>query len=219
MHKGLVTAASALLLLAATGCGQLGGRCEDCAPAEGTGGTGSATLDAKPIPQGELVVGYLPTWGAKLSNYASPAILSRLTHVAIAFVTVDATGVYFKDPNDVRAFINVAHQHDVKVLMSIGGAAESDLVAEAAATDLPGLVAKMMKVVDDLDFDGIDVDIEGGAVDHTYAPLVAALNTEIRARGMVLSSGVGNWFEQRIEQSALNLFDFVSVMALSLIHI
>jgi GH18 family chitinase len=59
----------------------------------------------------------------------------------------------------------------------------------------------------------VDVDIEGSAVDATYAPLVTALRSELDARGMILSAAVGNWFEQRIEQSALDQFDFVSVMA------
>jgi chitinase len=224
MQNGTVSAAVTVLMLALTGCGQLGGVCEDdCGETEGTAGTGGMTQvepgvppdDAKPIPQGEIVIGYIPTWGAKLSSYATPAILSRLTHAAIAFAMVDATGgVKFSDPNDVRSFVALAHSFNVKVLVSIGGASGGDAIeAQIVPANLPTFVANIMKLVDDNQLDGVDVDIEGNSVNENYGPLVDALNTEIRARSMTMSAAVGNWFEQRIPQTALEEFDFVSVMA------
>src|SRR5687768_2788040 len=135
MQNGFLCAATVLML--ATGCGQLGGVCDDCPEAEGSAGTGGMAAvepgvrpaDAKPIPDGEIVIGYLPTWRGNLSSYATPDILSRLTHVALAFVTVDSAGVRFTDSNQVRAFVNAAHAYNVKVLMSIGGANDSHSVA------------------------------------------------------------------------------------------
>lgn len=228
MQSGLVSLAT-VLMLATTGCGQLGGVCnEDCsdtasggtAAAGGSAGSGGAAsqpgevpADVKPIPEGERVVGYLPTWGGKLSSYAKPALLSRLTHVAIAFAEVGPGGLYFTDPNDVRAFVAAAHQFDVKVLVSLGGAAGSDELVAQVAANLPAFVAQTMALVEDHQLDGVDVDIEGGAVNETYEPLVSALSVETQARGLVLSAAVGNWFEHRITPTALGLFDFVSVMA------
>ena len=225
MQNGLIPLAT-VLMLAATGCGQLGGVCEeDCAQEQGsagttgTGGTPATTpgvvpADVTAIPDGQRVVGYLPTWGSSLPSYATPAILSRLTHVAIAFANVTPSAVTFANGNDVRSFVAEARRYNVKVLVSIGGANGSDAVAELITpANLPTFVANTMKCVEDFQLDGVDVDIEGGAVNQDYEPLVVALSNELKPRGLTLSSAVGNWFADSITPTALGLFDFVQVMA------
>jgi chitinase len=222
MQKGFVSLATVLML--ATGCGQLGGVCEkDCEEQGASGGSGGGTgvvepgvrpADAKAIPAGQRVVGYLPTWYGKLQTYATDAVLSRLTHVAIAFASVDAQGVRFSDPNDIKAFVARAHAFNVKVLVSLGGANGSAAVAaQIVPANLAAFVAHTMTCVQDYQLDGVDVDIEGNSVNADYEPLVAALSAELKPRGLILSSAVGNWFEQRITPTALGLFDFVQVMA------
>ena len=228
MQNGLISLAT-VLMLAVTGCGHLGGVCEeDCDPnagsagsegVTGSGGTAAVTpgvvpADVTPIPAGQRVIGYLPTWGASLSSYATPAILSRLTHVAIAFANVTPTAVSFANGNDVRSFVSEARKFNVKVLVSLGGANGSDAVAELITpANLPTFVANTMKCVEEYGLDGVDVDIEGGAVNQDYEPLVQALSNELKPRGLILSSAVGNWFADRITPTALGLFDFVQVMA------
>jgi chitinase len=223
MQSGLLSLAT-VLMFATTGCGQLGGVCDDCGAAGSSGSGGSAggasvepgvvPAGVKPIPEGKLVIGYLPTWGAPLTSYATDQLLSRLTHVAIAFAEVDPNGVYFTNPNDVRNLVAKAHSFNVKVLVSIGGASGSEeITLEIVPDKLPTFVAHTMKLIDDYGLDGVDVDLEGGGVDGNYGPLVAALNTELDMRGMQISAAVGNWFSDRIPQSALDTFDFVSVMA------
>jgi len=225
MQNGFVSLAAVLMLV--TGCGQLGGVCEsDCDETKGTAGTagsgGGTTVvepgvpppDVKPIPSGQRVVGYFPTWYGRLQDFATPAVLSRLTHAAIAFAEVGPSGVRFNDHGDVTAFVQKAHAFNVKVLVSIGGANGSDAVAaQITPPNLATFVENTMKCIDTYGLDGVDVDIEGGAVNQDYEPLVVALKAELEPRGMVLSSAVGNWFQESITANALAQFDFVSVMA------
>ena len=85
------------------------------------------------------------------------------THLAHAFVTVDADGTLKTETNvPSRQLTAEAHQHGVQVLVSLGGwgfdkqfaAIASDPKAEQR------FVASVLKMVDDFDYDGIDFDWE-----------------------------------------------------------
>ncbi len=196
-----------------SGCGQLGGVCDECAtPASPDAGT--AVEEVRTIPEGLRVVGYMPTYYGQIAPRATAQLLSRVTHVHVAFPSVDGGALHFDDPNDVKSFVTAAHERDVKVLVALGGAAGSaQIAAELVPGTLPTFVQQILAMVDQTGFDGVDLDIEGDSVNENFALLVSALAPELEARGKLLSAAVANWFARRISDSTLAEFDYVTVMA------
>ncbi len=85
------------------------------------------------------------------------------THLAHAFATVDVEGKIPPNPNvPSRTLTTEAHEHNVQVLISLGGWGYDKQFAEVAthpeAEDR--YVAGVLKLVDDYDYDGIDFDWE-----------------------------------------------------------
>ena len=88
---------------------------------------------------------------------------SLYTHLCHAFITADADGILNTNrlvPN--RQLVAEAHNHGVQVLLSLGGWGWDDQFA--AITSDPAIEARyiqsVMQMVDDFDYDGIDLDWE-----------------------------------------------------------
>jgi chitinase len=99
-------------------------------------------------------------------------------------------------------------------LTSLGGAAGSDqIAAQVRPATLGTLVSHVVQHVDEYGFDGVDVDIEGDAVNESYGAFVDALSAELKPRGKLLTAAVANWYEERIAPATLLTFDYIGVMA------
>ena len=104
----------------------------------------------------KVFLGYLfgPTKGIDYKLY---------THLAHAFVTVDADGKIRPSPNvPSRELTTDAHKAGVQVLLSLGGwGYDKQFAAIAANPEAEGrFVSNVLKMVDDFDYDGIDFDWE-----------------------------------------------------------
>lgn len=166
--------------------------------------------------EGPVVLGYLPTWIWDFEGQVESLDYETLTHVALAFALPSGGGTLgFEVPDEsVERLIELAHQNGVKVLVSIGGATHSDEIQSLITPDqLSDFVDHLDELVSEYDFDGVDVDIEGGAVDENYEPLVVALAEKIRPQGKLLSSAIGAWFAGQVSDRALFCYDFVNVMS------
>ncbi|MDR1719202.1 MAG: hypothetical protein LBR67_03660 [Dysgonamonadaceae bacterium] len=188
----------------------------------GTKKTGITVTAVRPI-----TVGYWPSWKSDFSPQ-----WDKITHLNIAFGTVKADGTLNASALDrFKEAISQAHDHDVKVLLSVGGGASKyftdALLDEEKRT---GLVTALMQSVRDYRLDGIDLDYEEwtggpGGMDQTDIPKRDALELLYKAlrdslgTGKLLTAAVsgsydhGGWgFYNCYNNSMLEYLDYVCIM-------
>jgi chitinase len=147
-----------------------------------------AAAAAKPVPgqsDGKVLMGYYPNWSHYAGFTADKIPYEYLTHILYAFYITDGAGnIKNSDPLDADNFKNLvklAHAKNVKVMLSIGGAAQSAPFKPMSAS--PGsranFIKNCIKVADEMQLDGIDLDweypLEGDSLNQL------ALHREIRA--------------------------------------
>lgn len=144
----------------------------------------ATTTSAEAAPRN--FVGYYPSW---LSTEAKPlaATSPAYSHVVVAFARPDfswngrnwsGTGLQFaQPPNVVRAQIATLRSHGTRVLLAVGGATYLNWPALAAERGKPGAVtAALTHFVNDMGFDGLDVDYERDSIaPETIAEYRAAI--------------------------------------------
>jgi len=146
---------------------------------------------------------------------------SKLTHINIAFENpINDLGEMSFRP-DTAVLIEAAHQHKVSVLVSIGGGSASEdstMIARYRKLLSPeqrqAFVKKLGDFVVEHKFDGIDVDIEGPAIDESYGPFIEALSAELRPRGKLLTAALSKGYGgSKVPNSVFEYFDFLNIMA------
>lgn len=163
------------------------------------------------------IYGYLPLWNCACYETLD---YGNLTHINLAFVNPDETGTLVCDAPDqtVRAIVDKAHAAGVKVLMSMGGAGNSQYYPALLVDAEPrkAFVDRIAAYVDAHGLDGIDLDIEGDADPlfwSCYEPWVAELRTLCDDKGLLLTTAVGNWYADRITKKTYERFDRIGLMA------
>jgi GH18 family chitinase len=143
----------------------------------------------------------------------SPALdFSTLTHLNLSFAnTVEDGSIDFapEDRDVVSAVIARAKQSGVKVLASVGGGKPN--AGKELQDDLTGSVEKLLTLVAKYDLDGIDVDIEGDAINKDAYPKLLDLLSQKLPSELVLSVAVAEYRKDRY--GALDKADFLSVMS------
>jgi chitinase len=152
-----------------------------------------------PPPTGRWLSGYYV--GYQRSIYPETQVdFSILTHVFVGAILPTSTGgvlthFYIDDTNGpimARNLSSRAHQFGRKAVLMLGGAGtHAEMVSAASNANRATFVANLIRTMDDLGYDGIDVDWEPiDAVDR--APLLSLLQ-ELRAArpGMILTIPVG----------------------------
>lgn len=193
----------------------------DGANADGAGGSGGTQAPenlscGKLVDTAPVVLGYLPTWTWQFDDLVQKLDYDTLTHVALAFANPDGSGTLgFGDLSDasVATLVDKAHAKDVKVLVSIAGAADSELVHGYITADKSdAYVASIGALVEKHGLDGVDVDIEGSFVDESYSPFVTKLAGELRPKGKLMTAAVARNSWDRIDDRAMWCFDFLNLM-------
>lgn len=158
------------------------------------------------------IVGYLMAGRGGLAN-AQQINLRQITHLNLAFINPDSTGKFVTNP-EIPKIIALAHRFNVKVLMSIGG---GNIPAY-----LPGLFANdkravfINNIVDEAlkqDYDGVDVDLEGDAVNNYYSAFVTELADALAVKHKLITAAVATWYAKNVTDSALARFDFINIMS------
>ncbi|HEX7841529.1 MAG TPA: glycoside hydrolase family 18 protein [Kofleriaceae bacterium] len=152
-----------LALLAACGSGS-----PAASDAPGTPGDASANADAKIAPGGRWVLGYYV--GYQITQLPIASIpWDALTHIAMSPMVVAADGtpdLSFDDSRgmgtaDAMAVAAAAHAHGVVPLLMLGGAnAGANIRSAAAPGNVGAFVTKLLGAMDQLGYDGIDLDWE-----------------------------------------------------------
>jgi GH18 family chitinase len=166
------------------------------------------------------VVAYVPNW-VDLSKFSDSIEYGKITHINIAFENPkDATGdLSFSQRNEV--LIKKARENKVKVLISIGGGAASgnkalleryyDLVS---ATKRADFAAKLGAYVEKHGFDGLDVDIEGPAINQDYGAFIDELAKVLKPKDKLLTCALSKGYGgNKVKDETLKHFDFVNIMA------
>jgi chitinase len=166
------------------------------------------------------VVAYVPNW-IDLNSFSQKIDYEKVTHINVAFEnpTNAAGDLSFNKRNQV--LIAKAQEHNVKILVSIGGgsAAEDktlksryfDLLTEAKRT---GFVAKLVDYVSAHGFDGLDVDIEGPSINEDYGAFIADLGRALKPKGKLLTAALSKGYGGRsVPDSVFEHFDFINIMA------
>ncbi len=162
------------------------------------------------------VIGYIPTW--KYECYKTTD-MDTLTHINIAFVNPDRNGVFSSpiDESDFHDLVALAHEHDVKVIASLGGwggwVSYPENVCDGDRREK--LNSSLFQLVEKFGLDGIDLDIEGdvrGDFWAYYDTWVSELRRLCDEKKLLLTTAVGKWYSQHISDYALSQFDLVNMM-------
>lgn len=165
------------------------------------------------------VVGYM---SAGSFEQIDEIALERLTHLNLAFANPDENGkLVFSQGKELDEVVSKAHQHNLKVLISIAGG--GGLVKEKPywkkqllPENRDAFVAEIMRFVEKHHLDGVDVDIEGNlmpTIGDTYTPFVLALRDALHAQGKLITSALpGTHLHEDMSQQALEAYDFINIM-------
>jgi len=165
------------------------------------------------------VIGYIPNW-IDLNAFSNSIQYNKLTHINIAFENPDANGnLTFLTANNT--IIQTAHANNVKVFVSIGGGAISEGGAirdnffnQMSAGNRASFVQKLTNYVIVHNFDGIDVDLEGPAINADYGSFIIDLATSLHANNKqitaALSQGYGG---ANVPSYTFSYFDWINIMA------
>lgn len=184
------------------------------------------------------IVTYLAGWNESGMEKLRYECLDQI-NFAFAIPTEEGEIRPFANPDFVRRVVREAHAHDVQVLISVGGWSYQDVPLEATfekATETPEKTARLaeaiLRVVEEYDFDGADIDWEYPRVHSAKAneALYELLAAELHKKGKLLGAAVyaglsakgdgndqlGNPVEDIVgglTDRALELLDLVHIMA------
>lgn len=165
------------------------------------------------------VIAYVPNW-IDLNSFSSTIQYSKLTHINIAFENPDASG-YLTFNSGNNAIINTAHAQNVKVFVSLGGGAISEggairdnyfnLITPANRT---AFIQKIYDYVVAHNFDGVDVDLEGPAINGDYGGFVIALANKLHANGKLITAALSEGYGgANVPVSTFAAYDWINIMA------
>jgi chitinase len=161
------------------------------------------------------IVGYEPDWVP-----THTIAYNKLTHLNYAFLQVNSNGSL--DTSGItlprmQTIISNAHAAGVKVLISVGGASNTQLSAAATNANTRAiLIANVEGFANQYGFDGIDIDWEGPAnatEGAAYLALIQKLYTDLHPSGKLVTTAVGTWFGANIPNSSFAYMDFLNIMA------
>jgi chitinase len=180
-------------------------------------GCGSTGAPSPAEPEEFRVIGYVTDRGAT----AGDEQLRQLTHLNYAFALPQADGSLFELSNawKLDGYVATAHEHGVKVLISVGGWGWDDEFEQLAAdeTTRATFVGEVVALVEEHGLDGADIDWEypdTGASSEAFT----ALMTELRAAlpdGALLTAAVAALGPNAdgVAADVFPLVDFLNVMA------
>ncbi len=166
------------------------------------------------------VVAYVPNW-IDLRAFATTIDYAKITHLNVAFENpVNDRGDLSFQAGD-EALLAAARSHGVPVFVSIGGgSASEDPAMRGRYAELlsdkkrAGFVKQLADYIQRHAFAGLDVDLEGPAIDKNYGAFIAELAAVLKPQGVLLSAALSQGYGgDRVPSSVLAHFDFVNVMA------
>ncbi|MEO6187790.1 MAG: glycosyl hydrolase family 18 protein [Ginsengibacter sp.] len=159
------------------------------------------------------IVGYYSLTSAMEANFETVPF-DELTHINLYFLNPDSLGNFNTDLSAIIPFVKEAHRHNVKVLPSIGGGSPHPYYHSLLMDNKRAkLVNDLLQIALKYDFDGIDVDIEGGDISSKYEDFVVDLKKELHQHGKLLTAAIAVYSQAAFTDKALEQFNFVNLMS------
>jgi hypothetical protein len=192
-----------------------------------SGGNGAtdASADGSAVTTPAIkAVMYLPNWNGSFASWATKIDFTKMTHLLLAFGTVDTNNNWNMGAadSDVQTLAAAAHANQVKVLVSIGGADDDIGIMNQyqATSNITPLVANLDAMVTRLTLDGVDVDLERGTLmqsSSNYPAFVKQLVSTFRPKGMLVTTALAQYIAQDAKSDAILMgvfqsFDFINDM-------
>ena len=170
--------------------------------------------------QNHRLVGYLPYYQF---NRADDIDFEKLTHVCLAFANpTDKDGTLSIGGRDIDPIVEMAHEADVDVLLSLAGGAISSDWWEAwehltTVENRSEFIHKIIEYLYEHDLQGIDMDLEWHFVEDWYSGFSMELNDSLKAHNFIYTAAFpGTYRYPEISDEALNDFDFINMMVYDL---
>jgi len=163
------------------------------------------------------VVGYLSGWSFDKIDQLE---IEKLTYLKLAFANPDKDGNLVMDGGyDPRPIVEKGHGKGLKVFISLAGGGSPDTIiwkTQLLPENRIAFIEKILKYVEDYNFDGVDVDIEGNLLPYVgtnYNPFVVELKEALHSKGKGITAALGaTRFHHNVHQEALEAYDFINVM-------
>jgi chitinase len=165
------------------------------------------------------VVGYVPNW-IDINGFANTFDYSKVTHLNIAFENANASGnLSFNSAEN--NLITRAHAANVKVLVSIGGGSASEDATQRniyfnliSTSQRAAFIQKLTAYVTAHNLDGLDIDLEGPAINGDYGNFIRDLANALHPMGKIITSALSEGYGgSNVPASTFQYFDFVNIMA------
>ncbi|MGA2490371.1 MAG: glycoside hydrolase family 18 protein [Anaerolineales bacterium] len=156
------------------------------------------------------------------TDAAVPAVIpyDKLTHINYAFLLPNEDGTFVQLNSWMPGeLVRLAHQHNVKVLISVGGWGWDTQFEKLAASPATrkAFVQNLVRIIDQYHFDGADIDWEfpdPGASSQNFLALVQELRTALPVDKLLTAAvpALGD-NASGIPAEAFSQLDFVNIMA------
>jgi chitinase len=170
-----------------------------------------------PVPPFRIV-GY-----TSFGGFAAAGLqLDKLTHINYAFLIPNADGTFVDmgQSQGIAQLAAVAHQHNIKVLISVGGWGYDEQFEQFAADPAmrSSFVTALMQFVQKYNLDGADIDWEypdAGASAQNFTDLMHELSVALRGQGKLLTAAVPALGSNAdpISPEVFDDVDFLNIMA------
>jgi GH18 family chitinase len=165
------------------------------------------------------VIAYVPNW-IDLNSFSSTIQYSKLTHINIAFENPDANG-YLTFNSGSNTIIQAAHNQNVKVFVSLGGGSVSEggsvrdnYFNLITSGNRAAFIQKIYDYVAAHNFDGVDMDLEGPAINGDYGGFVIDLAAKLHANGKMITAALSEGYGGgNVPSSTFAAFDWINIMA------
>jgi GH18 family chitinase len=185
-----------------------------------------SSTSAPPSPVPTVIPSPVPASQFIILAYATDAIIAniipydKLTHINYSFLTPKADGTFNPIVNGwkLKQIVGTAHQHGVKVSISVGGWGWDSQFEELAATPetRTAFVQNLKAFVDEYQLDGVDMDWEypdPGPSSQNFLALIQELRAAMP--DTLLTTAVvsyGDEYGLGVPKESFEYFDFVNVM-------
>jgi GH18 family chitinase len=148
--------------------------------------------------------------------------LDKVTHLNYAFLIPNADGTFVDmgQSQGIGQLAAVAHKHNIKVLISVGGWGYDEQFEQFAAdpTLRSGFVTSLVQFVQKYNLDGADIDWEypdAGASVQNFADLMHELSVALHGQGKLLTAAVPALGSNAdpISPEVFDDVDFLNIMA------
>ncbi|MGC9084527.1 MAG: glycosyl hydrolase family 18 protein, partial [Anaerolineae bacterium] len=168
------------------------------------------------------VVGYATAWSGRTREIP----FEHLTHIHYAFLLPHPRGdgslLPIQNPDKLKNLVAAAREHDVKVLIAVGGwNGGNDLGFETLAArpeTIRAFAKNLTAFCDQYGLNGVDIDWEypdPGESARNYAAMMGVLAEEMRSRGRLLTAAVigRGPVAEGVPDEVFGYVDYIGIMA------